>query len=70
MSNIKAQVKEEVKNLIIENNGELLNKHILEIYRKYKPIVGMEIVTITQNVCNYFRFSPFMEEFRKEYNFH
>lgn len=52
MSNVKAQVKQEIKNMIIENHGNLLNKHILEIYRKYKPVVGLDIVTITQDACN------------------
>lgn len=70
MANVKAQIKAEVKNIIIENNGDVKNKHLLEIYRKYKPIVGMEIVTITQNAFNYFRFAPSMEAFRKEHNFH
>lgn len=69
MTHIYNQVKEEIKELIIARNGKLLNRDITPIYEKYKPIVGLGIVTLTQNACNYFRYDPSQEEFRKQYNY-
>lgn len=69
MKGIKKLVRNEVKELIISNNGDLRNKHITPIISRYKPFVGSSIVTIVQNACNYFLFSPTQEAFRQKYNY-
>ena len=70
MKNIKKQVREEIKSLIIAKNGrEILNADIIPILDRYRPLAGTEIVVFVQGSIAYFSFSPQQEAFRKKYNF-
>ena len=69
MKGIKKIVRKEVRGLIIANNGDLKNEHINPIIARYEPFFGLNIVTIVQAACSYFRFSSQQEAFRNKYNY-
>jgi len=58
------EIRNEVKNMIIAQNGTLYNYNLLMLAKKY----GCSSTDI-QNVANYFRFSKQQESFRAKYNF-
>lgn len=59
------QLREEIKNTIIAQDGKLYNFNLNNLMAKY----GCTSVEL-QNACNYFRFSPQQAKFREAYNFH
>lgn len=59
------EIKNEIKNLIIAQNGKLYNRNFTEIMNKY----GCSVIDC-QNAMNYFQFSPQQRRFREKYNFH
>jgi hypothetical protein len=69
MKNLTKEIRNEIKGIIIANKGVVLNADVVAIYDRFRPLAGIEIVSIVQNAISYFRFSPQQEEFRKKYNF-
>lgn len=63
MKNLKAQLRAEIKKVIIETNGNVLNAHINAIREKYN--CGACAV---QNAYDYFQYSPQQAAFRAKYN--
>lgn len=69
MKNLTKQIRNEIKDIIIANKGVVLNADVVAIYDRFRPLAGIEIVSMVQNAISYFRFSPQQAEFRKKYNF-
>ena len=69
MKNLTKEIRNEVKGIIIANNGVVLNADVVAIYDRFHHLVGNEIVSMVQNAISYFRFSPQQAEFRKKYNY-
>lgn len=66
MRTIQQIIRNEVKAMIIANNGRLVNSHLSQIYYKYRNVAD---VTMVQNAISYFRYSPQQASFRTKYNF-
>lgn len=69
MKNLTKEIRNEVKGIIIANNGVVLNADLEKVYKHFRVIAGNEVVSMVQNALSYFRFSPQQAEFRKKYNY-
>ena len=69
MKNLTKEIRNEVKGIIIANNGVVLNADLEKVYKHFRLIAGKEVVSMVQNALSYFRFSPQQAEFRKKYNY-
>lgn len=69
MKNLTKEIRNEVKGIIIANNGVVLNADLEKVYKHFRVIAGKEVVSMVQNALSYFRFSPQQAEFRKKYNY-
>lgn len=69
MKNLTKEIRNEVKGIIIANNGVVLNADLEKIYKRFRVVAGNEVVSMVQNALSYFRFSPQQAEFRKKYNY-
>jgi DUF1009 family protein len=67
MRTIQQIIRNDVKAMIIANNGTVKNYDLTRLYDKYRNEV--HIVTLVQNALSYFRFSPQQAYFRAKYNF-
>ena len=67
MRTITQIIRDEVKQVIIANNGVVKCADIANLHSKYRNISG--VVTMVQNAISYFRFSPQQANFREKYNF-
>lgn len=69
MKNLTKEIRNEVKGIIIANNGVVLNADLEKVYKHFRVVAGKEVVSMVQNALSYFRFSPQQAEFRKKYNY-
>lgn len=69
MKNLTKEIRNEVKGIIIANNGVVLNADLEKVYKHFCVVAGKEVVSMVQNALSYFRFSPQQAEFRKKYNY-
>lgn len=69
MKNLNKQIRNEIKKIIIANNGEIQNADVVRIYDLFRPVVGINVVSMVQNAISYFRYSPQQAVFRNKYNF-
>jgi len=69
MKNLTKEIRNEVKGIIIANNGVVLNADLEKVYKHFRVVAGNEVVSMVQNALSYFRFSPQQAEFRKKYNY-
>lgn len=69
MKNLTKEIRNEIKGIIIANNGVVLNADVEKVYNHFRVVAGREVVSMVQNAISYFRFSPQQAEFRKKYNF-
>lgn len=69
MKNLTKEIRNEIKGIIIANNGVVLNADVEKVYNRFRVVAGREVVSMVQNAISYFRFSPQQAEFRKKYNY-
>lgn len=53
------ELKNEMLKIIVEVEGteNLLNKHLTQLYKEFRPVFGDDVVTKVQNAMSYFQYS-------------
>lgn len=53
------ELKNEMLKIIVEVEGveNLLNKHLTQLYKQFRPVYGDDVVTKVQNAMSYFQYS-------------
>ena len=62
MKNLTKEIRNEIKGIIIANNGVVLNADVEKVYNRFRVVAGREVVSMVQNAISYFRFSPQPQE--------